>query len=118
MKEYIFKNKNKIKTLKSDKKINKKITIKFSNTELENLKTLYNDKINKYSFLFWFLVIISLVIIVNYILFYFFDKKLLINFILLKPSIQSLPILIASLYNISVVGKRIEKYQIRLKNIF
>ena len=67
MSEYIFKNKIKKKTLKSDKK--KKIAIKFSNTELENLKTLYNDKINKYSFLFWFLIIISLVIIVNYILF-------------------------------------------------
>ena len=117
MSEYIFKNKIKKKTLKSDKKINKKITIKFSNTELENLKTLYNDKINKYSFLFWFLIIISLVIIINYILFYFFDKKLLINFILLRPSIQSLPILMCSLFYIGVVSNKIEKYQIRLKNI-
>lgn len=117
MSEYIFKNKIKKKTFKSDKKINKKTTIKFSDTELKNLKTLYNDKITKYSFLILFLIIISLIIIVNYILFYFFDKKLLINFILLRPSIQSVPILIGSLHTIGDVAKRIEKYQTRLKNI-
>jgi len=117
MSEYIFKNKIKKKTFKSDKKINKKTTIKFSNTELENLKTLYNDKINKYWCLFFFLIIISLVIIVNYILFYFFDKKLLVDFIFLRPSPLSLVTLMGSLYNLSVVAQRAEKYQIRLKNI-
>ena len=117
MSEYIFKNKIKKKTLKSDKKINKKTTIKFSDTELKNLKTLYNDKITKYSFLILFLIITSLIIIVNYILFYFFDKKLLINFILLRPSPLSLVTLMGSLYNVSVVAERIEKYQTRLKNI-
>ena len=117
MSEYIFKNKIKKKTLKSDKKINKKTTIKFSDTELKNLKTLYNDKITKYSFLILFLIITSLIIIVNYILFYFFDKKLLINFILLRPSAPSLSILMCSLFYISVVGNKIEKYQTRLKNI-
>ena len=117
MSEYIFKNKIKKKTLKSDKKINKKTTIKFSDTELKNLKTLYNDKITKYSFLILFLIITSLIIIVNYILFYFFDKKLLINFILLRPSPFSLITLIACLFNFSVIAMRIEKYQKRLKNI-
>lgn len=117
MPEYSFKNKSKKKTHIPNKKQTKKITVKFSEKEFENLKTLYNDKINKYSFLFWFLIVILLVIIVNYILFYFFDKKLLINFILLRPSIQSLAILTCSLFYISIVSNRIEKYEIRLKNI-
>lgn len=117
MPEYSFKSKSKKKTHIPNKKQTKKITVNFSEKEFENLKTFYNDKINKYSFLFWFLIVISLVIIVNYILFYFFDKKLLINFILLRPSIQSLAILTCSLFYISVVGNKIEKYQTRLKKI-
>ncbi len=117
MPEYAFKSKSKKKTHLPNKKKIKKITVKFSENEFKNLKQLYNDKITKYSFLLLFLIIISLIIIVNYILFYFFDKKLLINFILLRPSIQSLPILIGSLFNIGVVCSRIEKYEIRLKNI-
>jgi len=117
MPEYTFKSKSEKKTHIPNKKQTKKITVKFSENEFENLKQLYKDKITKYSFLLLFLIIISLIIIVNYILFYFFDKKLLINFILLRPSIQSLPILIGSLFYISVVVNKIQKYEFRLKNI-
>ena len=117
MPEYTFKSKSEKKTHIPNKKQTKKITVKFSENEFENLKQLYKDKITKYSFLILFLIITSLIIIVNYILFYFFDKKLLINFILLRPSIPSLSILMCSLFYISVVGNKIEKYQTRLKNI-
>ena len=117
MPEYTFKSKSEKKTHIPNKKQTKKITVKFSDKEFENLKQLYNDKITKYSFLILFLIITSLIIIVNYILFYFFDKKLLINFILLRPSPFSLITLIACLFNFSVIAMRIEKYQKRLKNI-
>jgi hypothetical protein len=117
MPKYTFKSKFEKKTHIPNKKQIKKNTVKFSEKEFENLKQLYNDKITKYSFLILFLIITSLIIIINYILFYFFDKKLLINFILLRPSIQSLSILTLSLFYVSVVGIRIEKYKKRLKNI-
>lgn len=117
MPEYTFKSKSEKKTHIPNKKQTKKIKVKFSENEFENLKQLYKDKITKYSFLLLFLIIISLIIIVNYILFYFFDKKLIINFILLRPSIQSLLILVCSLFNCGVVSSRIVKYETRLKNI-
>lgn len=100
-----------------NKKQIKKITVKFSEKEFENLKQLYTDKITKYSFLILFLMIIFFIIIVNYILFNFFDKKLIINFVFLRPSIQSLLILISFGFYIGVFVSRIEKYQTRLKNI-
>jgi len=113
MPEYAFKSKSEKKTHIPNKKQTKKITVKFSNEELENLKQIYKSKITKYKFYIFGYSITFFILITGVILFFFFDKKLffLNNWVLVGM------LFIGCFVMGSEAINKIEKYKERLKNV-